>query len=659
MGIDDQNDGSKPVDNLPAASEPPVVNAPDVVASEPPAVNVEPVVEPPVVEAPVENVEPVAEEHPKADLENLDDVCTKALSIGDEDEVEIPEPATEEDVTLNEEDVPEALVVNKTGNKKALLLLVLLLVIGGAGGGYFYLETMDTSPAPRITMNRPLSPLNKSAMSPLQRAAQEKAQLDQKSKIVISSPLAKRDNVPVIQVKAPSQVQENTIAKAELVPQPSKVALLDVNKPKTDVDPVKEVALKTGEVKIETPKVVEVKKEPTVPVAPVVVSNEDAEIDSLTKDLLGDAADIKTVKSESATAPVKEDLISKAFQPGSFEEQDKRKAEALAKAMEEAKAAKIAAELAAEKAKAEALLKAEADKKAAIEFAKANDFKLDPVPEGEETNITSGGEDSKLASISAAELAIVQSAEILKTLDDTSASGVDNGDEVKDTAAESAKGKKVTDILAESANIRPLPDSYVVINKRTDMDSIDARLKGARSALAQGRYGTALELFNDLYISYSDDSRVLMGRAVAMQRLKQNSAALAAYEEVLSVDPKNLSALTNMLGILRTQDKDSALSNLIQLRNVYPYNPDITAQLGMVYGAVGDYKNSIKYLDMADALKPGNSGVLYNRAVAYDRMGKSRKAAELYIKLINLAMDSEMDGGLPIESIKRRLASIR
>jgi tetratricopeptide (TPR) repeat protein len=147
-----------------------------------------------------------------------------------------------------------------------------------------------------------------------------------------------------------------------------------------------------------------------------------------------------------------------------------------------------------------------------------------------------------------------------------------------------------------------------------------------------------------------------MGRAVALQKLGQDDAALAAYESVLNNDPKNLEALTNMLGLLKKKDPKLAIEKLGQLRETYPYNADITAQLGIAYGSAGQFEDALKYLDMAEALSPGSASVLYNRAVLYDRMGRAQQAGDLYRQIVRMAAEGNLDQTLPLEAIRRRLA---
>ena len=258
-----------------------------------------------------------------------------------------------------------------------------------------------------------------------------------------------------------------------------------------------------------------------------------------------------------------------------------------------------------------------------------------------------------------AEKAIVQNAAVLDQLSSNAAPGTRPFDPNQAPPDQSKAMKTVDQLLEQPAIVRPLPPSWLTVKKERASDDVDTHLVVAREALAQNNNTAALHLFSDLAEKYPRDRRILMGRAVALQKLGQDDPALAAYEAVLNNDPKNLEALTNMLGLLKKKDPKLALEKLEQLREAYPYNADITAQLGIACGASGRYEEAMKYLDMADALNPGSAYVLYNKAVLYDKMGKSQQAGELYRQVIRLAADGQLDETLPLDAIKRRLAVLR
>jgi Flp pilus assembly protein TadD len=292
-----------------------------------------------------------------------------------------------------------------------------------------------------------------------------------------------------------------------------------------------------------------------------------------------------------------------------------------------------------------------------------------PVAEkmGTATNTPPAPSAIKANSPSAAELAIVQNDAILQGMNLSPSAPVNPAQNPLGAAAELPVVPGAAAVLpltpesfeARQAVVRPVPEDYVVVKKEHDADGIDARLANARSALAQNRNSAAYELFNELSESYPKDRRILTGRAVALQKMGQTDAALAAYEEALTQDPRNVDALNNMLGLLKKQDPALALQKLIELREAYPYSADITAQLAVAYGANADYPQALKYLDMADTLTPGSVYVLYNRAVLYDKMGRVDQASDLYRQIVRMAAEGSIEQNLPIDSIKRRLAVLR
>ncbi|MBI3440986.1 MAG: tetratricopeptide repeat protein [Proteobacteria bacterium] len=264
------------------------------------------------------------------------------------------------------------------------------------------------------------------------------------------------------------------------------------------------------------------------------------------------------------------------------------------------------------------------------------------------------------SSATPAELAIIQNASKLDSISppgDSEHHGSKKTQKGKVTGTD--KGSKVTDILEQGGATVPPPNLYLVVKKDHNADDFDSRLTTALTSLSHGQYAAALELFNALYTSNPGEKRVLMGRAVTMQKMGMNAEAQLAYEEVLKRDPKNLEALTNILGILKNQDPAAAIEKLRQLHDIYPASADIAAQLGLVYGTTGEYQMALKYLEIADSLKPGSLDTLYNRAVVYDRMGNKQQATDLYRQIISLSGDNSLDPHFPIETVRKRLSTMR
>ncbi|MEA1938811.1 MAG: tetratricopeptide repeat protein, partial [Pseudomonadota bacterium] len=152
-----------------------------------------------------------------------------------------------------------------------------------------------------------------------------------------------------------------------------------------------------------------------------------------------------------------------------------------------------------------------------------------------------------------------------------------------------------------------------------------------------------------------DDTRFIMGRAVALQKMGQTSAAIRAYQRVIVVDPDNFVALTNLLGLIGRNSPRAALSELITLVDKYPDQDMIAAQIGFTYAELGDSENALKNLRWAAKLAPGNPTYQMNVAVLFDQKGNTTMAATHYRNTLKLAELGNDNDSLPIETIKARL----
>lgn len=255
-----------------------------------------------------------------------------------------------------------------------------------------------------------------------------------------------------------------------------------------------------------------------------------------------------------------------------------------------------------------------------------------------------------------AEQAILDNADKLREMQPPA--GVQTEDEISGVLG--LQGDELGDGAVTPALVRPLPKKYLILEKVTDADNAESRLKAARRALANDDYSIALEIFHELYESNPRDARVLMGRAITFQKLGDFEAALTAYEETLKHDPKNLDALTNMLGLLRKETPEYVVTKLADLRKAYPGNAGITGQLGVAYGALGEYEKGIHYLDIAANLDADDPSYIFNKAVLLDRMGQRTKAVEFYVRSLEMTYRGQRGAQpVPVDAVRKRLLVIQ
>ena len=200
------------------------------------------------------------------------------------------------------------------------------------------------------------------------------------------------------------------------------------------------------------------------------------------------------------------------------------------------------------------------------------------------------------------------------------------------------------------------PGQKFVVAERVSMaDSRDAQIAAGQRALAAGQYGAAAEIYDGLYKRYPKDENVLMGRAIAYQHDGDSRKAADMYDRMLDIDPQNVDAQVNILGIMGKQYPDAALHKLMALHDRHPADPLIVAQLGVIEGQQGNYEASIPFLQAACNLEPNNPQHLFNLAIVADKAGQAGRRHDL---ITRQALDTDasltaMGGPFPRDKVPR------
>lgn len=194
---------------------------------------------------------------------------------------------------------------------------------------------------------------------------------------------------------------------------------------------------------------------------------------------------------------------------------------------------------------------------------------------------------------------------------------------------------------------------------RVQSSNPQLRTEAAFRALDLERYEAASEMFASLAREYPRDERALMGYAVSLQKLGRDAESAQVYEQLLSINPDNVTAMTNYLGLVRKQNPAAAIRRLTDMMSKYPRNATLVAQTGLAYAGAGSYPESVRYLNYAVSLEPTNPGHYYNLAIVAERMNNTALAIQNYEKA--LQVDSEMGGGTVInrDRVYDRLSYLR
>lgn len=200
---------------------------------------------------------------------------------------------------------------------------------------------------------------------------------------------------------------------------------------------------------------------------------------------------------------------------------------------------------------------------------------------------------------------------------------------------------------------------YIVVEKNASAGSQQAMLTAANRALSLHRYSAALEMFQKLRKRNPKDRNILLGLGVAQQNMGFTDSALATYRSLLKIDPRNIDARVNMLGILQTQNPQRAFKELMALWESNPRDSGVAAQLGLVSAELGNTDDAVRYLGVASSIEPTNPTHVYNMAVIYDRAGARQDAVKLYEQALEIDASHTNAKSLQRETVYDRLATLR
>ena len=200
---------------------------------------------------------------------------------------------------------------------------------------------------------------------------------------------------------------------------------------------------------------------------------------------------------------------------------------------------------------------------------------------------------------------------------------------------------------------------FIVVEDVHDADSIESRLIAAKRAFDLQRFQAALRIYTELEAKHPKEPSILLGKAAALQSIGRDDDAVKAYNAALDLDPDNVDAHVNMLGLVSEQYPAVALQRLLNLRNEHADKPAIMAQIAFVQARMGRYEEALDTYALVAAQDPNNAQHYFQMAIVADRAGQPSQAVNYYEKA--LSVDTVYGGGrtIPRDIIFDRLARLR
>lgn len=195
-------------------------------------------------------------------------------------------------------------------------------------------------------------------------------------------------------------------------------------------------------------------------------------------------------------------------------------------------------------------------------------------------------------------------------------------------------------------------DGMVSVSREAPRARDDA--ERAYDMLLHGQYEGAIDLYNSVLKTSPDYVAALLGKAIALHKLRRPQEARQLYQRVLAIDPENREALTNMTAIVAAQTPAAALHELRELQKTYPGFSPIPAQIAEIEAQAGNVGEAISSFNRAIQLSPDNGLYRLNLAIVQDRAGMAREAAASYQAALD-RFDTRVQLPIPIDSIRARL----
>lgn len=216
-----------------------------------------------------------------------------------------------------------------------------------------------------------------------------------------------------------------------------------------------------------------------------------------------------------------------------------------------------------------------------------------------------------------------------------------------------------TQAMAQQIEITPRASQVIIVKRNYTAQSSQAVVAAGDRVLEARQYAAAVDIFDSELANNPSDPLALAGKALALQKSGQVQAAMDTYERLIDLNPRDLEALTNYLGLLQSQDPQQAIGRLNHLSEQYPSNAAVAGQLGMVYATLTDTPNALRYFQKAASLDTTNPTYPFNLAVLYDRLGTAQLAHNGYMRALKLARDyPSKASAIPVDTIRARLSSL-
>ncbi|MBF0134631.1 MAG: tetratricopeptide repeat protein [Magnetococcales bacterium] len=184
---------------------------------------------------------------------------------------------------------------------------------------------------------------------------------------------------------------------------------------------------------------------------------------------------------------------------------------------------------------------------------------------------------------------------------------------------------------------------------------VTERLRAARLAFQIGNLSLAQEQYRSILKKDPRNHAALAGLASVAIRRSDPDQAKDLYRRILKENPRDTLAISGLLSLVGSADTTQAESQIKLLLRDAPDAVHLHFALGNIHVEQKNWPGAQSAFFNAYRLEPDNPDIIFNLAVALDRLGQKRAALEYYRKSA-AAMHKQGSGGFDPASVQRRIA---
>ena len=204
------------------------------------------------------------------------------------------------------------------------------------------------------------------------------------------------------------------------------------------------------------------------------------------------------------------------------------------------------------------------------------------------------------------------------------------------------------------AAVQDRGDSTMDIRVSPQSIDLNYELEKAYNALLSGDTDGAIRIYEEVLSIDPNEKTALFGLATTYHRIGLLDQARPVYGHLLKIDPYNVEALNNFFALVGAEAPHAAIEQLELLAMDNPDFAPIQAQIALLYQKLKNYPKAIQYMIRASTITPDNLAYKYNLAILYDQKGDVQRATTLYRYLLKIYKDGQELPASP-KAIQERL----